>query len=55
MYYMIVLGLFQKSSVQVLNLKVLFGSGFDRFYKNFNLGTGSRGFGSTVLTVLRFL
>ena len=55
MYYMIVLGLFQKSSVQVLNLKVLFGSGFDRFYKNFNLGTGSRGFGSTVLTVLGFL
>ena len=52
--YLIVLGRFQKSSVPVLNLKVLFGSGFDRFYKNFSLGTGSRGFGSTVLTVLRF-
>ena len=51
---LVVLGRFQKSSVPVLNLKVLFGSGFDRFYKNLNFGTGSRGFGSTVLTVLRF-
>ena len=51
---MIELGRFQNSSVPVLNFKqhsvpVLTGS-----YANVNFGTGSRGFGSSVLTVLIF-
>ena len=53
-YYMIELGRFQNSSVPVLNFKqhsvpVLTGS-----ITNVNIGTGSKGFGSSVLTVLIF-
>ena len=53
-YFIIELGRFQNSSVPVLNFKqhtvpVLTGS-----IANVNFGTGSRGFGSSVLTVLTF-